>query len=137
MDTSVEYVKMCEKATEIQKNYNIKRRIGDYFFDKSGGGVLVWVSPDDGSFYLDTIYIPRQDQLQEILYKDDQNPCGHDSLALRIGNHFSQFMYKGMPNEWNRKYGKCIGSMEQLWLAYVMYEKYSKVWAGTDWEPAP
>jgi hypothetical protein len=24
-------------------------------------------------------------------------------------------------------------SMEQLWLAFVLKEKYGKVWSGTDW----
>jgi len=26
-----------------------------------------------------------------------------------------------------------LGSMEQLWLAFIMSEKYGKVWNGDDW----
>jgi len=32
-----------------------------------------------------------------------------------------------------RTYTNDFTSMEQLWLAFVMNEKYNKVWNGKDW----
>lgn len=64
------------------------------------------------------IWLPRQDQLQEMVEKEDIG-----GLVWR----FTQW--------WNvQRVGKsCRLSFEQLWLAYVMKEKYNKVWNDKEW----
>ena len=78
MDTSEEYIKMCQKATEVQA-----------------------LCEADVEIESPSIWLPRQDQLQGM-------------VEYTVG-----------VNKFN--------SMEQLWLAFVMSEKYNKKWDGKDW----
>lgn len=86
MDTSEEYIKMYNKAKEIQK---------------------LWKIP------------PTQDQLQKLVRKL------FTSFGLIIE------FYKWCNTLDFRQKGNW--SMEQLWLSYVMKEKYNKTWNGEDW----
>jgi hypothetical protein len=45
--------------------------------------------------------------------------------------HFMGRAYIIMDN--NREYFNEFSSMEQLWLAFVMREKYGKKWDGKEW----
>ena len=102
MDTSKEYVLMCEKAEEIQKIR--KHGEADYYGDTLDGH---------------RCWLPRQDQLQEMIISFGH---GHQNSGILIG--VSSFSYK---------YRYDNGSMEQLWLAFVMKEKYQKTWNGKEW----
>jgi len=169
MDNLKEYIKMCEKAKEIQKKW--KPLIGDfvstkgmvegrsynwetYLFGKNkwayyslpferygyisslngfGGSCKIGVKEKlvkiaqgmtDGAGVVtlinNVIFCPRQDQLQEML-KDKyawSKKFPHDLIW-----DFSSFIQD------NEK----INSMEQLWLAFVMKEKFNKIWNGEDW----
>jgi len=130
MDFSKEYIKMCEKATEIQglarKNGVIH---GDYLYEKS---IDKWdIVYDANKCYkyglLTQIWLPRQDQLQEIvLYKNSTEPIRNRILWL-IGD-FRDYcikLYQSKPAFFN--------SMEQLWLAFVMKENYDKIWYKDEW----
>ena len=68
-----------------------------------------------------------QDQLQGIILKEELSVF---DLSRRF-NHFCDFdnyKYK----EYN-PYTCRLNSMEQLWLAFVMKEKYNKIWNGEKW----
>lgn len=72
------------------------------------------------------VWIPRQDQLQKILGKE--RFIGHWD-----GEYFNPSCFY-IWFEQNHLY--CITnftSMEQLWLAFVMMEKYKKIWDGEKW----
>ena len=133
MDRSGKYIKMCEKAEEIQKEWEPKN--GDYVVYKNvicltrvgpypdpilyyGKFSKSWVVCDEevkeikeilGSDSI--VWLPRQDQLQEMC----DPPL--DVLLMEFW-------------EWLPKYelGVKYTSMEQLWLAFVMKRKYQKVW---------
>lgn len=65
------------------------------------------------------IWLPRQDQIQEMM-GEPQN-CRY--LLKRL-------------NEWavDHTYGWMLNaSMEQLWLAFYMWEKHQKTWDGEKW----
>ena len=62
------------------------------------------------------IILFRQDQLQEMF--------GYNKRSLRLIEMFSDFAFDNI---------KHFKSYEQLWLAFVMKEKYNKVWNGYDW----
>ena len=94
MDISPEYIKMCEKAVEIQK---LAPR----------NEVKNWWSPDDLM-----VWLPRQDQLQEMCENKGED---FFIFAFRSGSH------------------PLLDTYEKLWLAFVMKEKYGKVWNGEDW----
>ncbi|MCJ7669584.1 MAG: hypothetical protein MUO61_03590 [Dehalococcoidia bacterium] len=107
MDKSEINIKMCEKAGEIQSLAPNPKIIifggNDYYFHLDRDAPLVW--------------LPRQDQLQEIY--GDYPKCVE---AIYMSEEAC------IPFNW------CdFSSMEQLWLAYVMKDKYNKVWNGEDW----
>ena len=140
MDTSKEYIKMCEKAVEIQthpikcKNSFgislIEETIGEEVFgeiNNTRGYYELWgYYIDDvqfvGKIPNECIWLPRQDQLQEMVYT-------HPERLFRF-YEFLQHHYIYNCETWGS-----LGnySMEQLWLAFVMKEKYGKIWNGEDW----
>ena len=109
MDKSSHYINMCENAEAIQKQWNPD--LGDFFVSLSLG----LTSPcqpiasdlEKKVSYLKTIkavWLPRQDQLQNILMADN-------------ASYFDKF-----------------DSMEKLWLAFIMFEKYKKKWKNGEWD---
>lgn len=73
--------------------------------------------------YKDAFWLPRQDQLQDMLDDVFSNreivPLTaklHDVCVHLIQKH----NFRGR-------------TMEQLWLAYIMHEKYGKTWNGQEW----
>ena len=68
-----------------------------------------------------------QDQLQEIYRQSLPTEIHRESLNVYY-NILTHFWL------WNRDEGSSDGTMEQRWLAFVMQEKYNKVWAGKEWE---
>ena len=138
MDTSKEYIKMCEKAVEIQK-LRIKQR-GDYLIRPPSLFIQSSVDPRDYSqlyiknlgvaddieiMKLDEVWLPRQDQLQDMI--EAKSYTG----VLCFFNIFIKTKYDKGSTLHNPQFH--FGSMEQLWLAFVMKEKYQKVWDGENW----
>jgi len=143
MDTSKEYILQCEKAGEIQKLKVCKDTksgrefdIGDIVIDCMNRGIE-WVG---GTFnkagkvqttsgYYTTrdydeemfIWLPTQDQLQEMV---------EYSVWFEKIYRFYEWLQYSKEGE-----TPCVkfDSMEQLWLAFVMSERYQKHWSGTDW----
>ncbi len=131
MDTSEQYIKMCD-TEEVQSQ---RKRISEW------DGKL-WMFNEDGDFITNAklarlgseratrttngknspklVWLPRQDQLQEMVGSGDKS----FDIGLLFGKAF-RFLMDG-----NCEY---ITSMEQLWLAFYMSEKYGKVWNGTGW----
>lgn len=150
MDTSPEYVQMCGQAKEIQKFRLDKAQWedGDFAYTKGdeveGGnysecvkiiwgrkmvhaGYHNWVS----HCYLpeDCIWLPRQDQLQAMVFK---------KTALSLASCFKDFIVRPMFDELmpNRKEQMAFmlkASMEQMWLCFVMHTLYKLRWNGSDW----
>ena len=116
MDTSKEYIDMCAKAKEMQHEELHTR---DFAVDKKGE--LIFIHSHLTSLTLDElIWLPRQDQLQKMIkYK-------YGDRTISLLNNFIQFTRVCYAH------GK-YWSMEQLWLAFVMKEKYNKIWDGEDW----
>lgn len=134
MDTSKEYIDMCKKAKEIQDLWNPSAGdwiysaeqdrlfcLGDEIFDD--GYVF---SPRDYGIplrkaYPDIIWLPRQDQLQEMV------DCWADrDFINREMNYFANWVYfhTDDPTSW-----------EKFWLVFVMWVKYKKIWdkEADDW----
>ena len=125
MDTSNKYIGMCEKAFEIQNRTN--KEMGDLVVNTTC--LLARTGSDRrekrftylkllGFNYgnIDYIWLPKQDQLQEMV----------DGTYLAKLVDISNFSL-------NISYIHIFESLEQLWLAFVMKEKYNKQWDGTDW----
>lgn len=135
MDRTPKFIKMCERAEEIQKEWECM--VGDYYKlpHKETKLILVEVTTRNLYEYLKSngIFLPRQDQLQEMV-KGDFGTCLND-LAKFCKYVFrynaNTFMLSFSPN-----YGlpPSLKSFEQLWLAFVMKELYNKVWTGEEWK---
>ena len=168
MDTSKEFVKMCEKAEEIQaildfKYYTIENVFAvkekkkecihegektfiSYSYDKIYCSLCGKKLKEYQAEFIETynikptglnfVWLPRQDQLQELVkdkVRDNQktthayvkgpNPEGFINVCLLTDFYF-----------WQERIAPLFfTSMEQLWLAFVMKEKYHKIWNGEDW----
>ena len=138
MDTTKQYILMCEKANEIQElhtNNNLETGnvyVSKYYFDYKVLNYkdIAEVYYDDGYNCGDRNYryycwLPRQDQLQEMI-----------KLKSLRQSYINFDFFLGLDRADHRdvmsRYG--LNTMEQLWLAFVMKEKYNKIWNGTDWE---
>ena len=159
MNTNETYIKMCEKAEEMQAQW--KPVLGDWICSatqtlrnkKSGRNVRVVqyvedkrgypiihsresMGTMDAKYCVDIIWLPRQDQLQEVMGLSDR----------QLMKQFRNFLIwiTGVPECYDRyntgesfpdtmPYGVFLPSFEQLWLAFVMKEKYNKVWNGEEW----
>jgi len=149
MDTSkghIEtYVKMLEKAPEIQKEWIPKN--GDSVWHPNEGVEYMgtWEYPEkfdivhlsedtDKDFWYNWLWFPHQSQLQEILLEDPDNRFNTSICSITLVCQFAKFLgifdedAEGRSNIYLRK-----ESLEVLWLAFVMFELYQKVWDGKDW----
>ena len=136
MDTSSQYVKMCEKIGEIQKGWKLKELdqyvvispsyrdgyiTGEYIdgyyrqFREETWLELIIERHSIGVKDVKIIWLPRQDQLQEMVTDFPDHP--HTLIA-----RFYDFDLEYCAATWTET------SMEQLWLAFVMHEKYQKIW---------
>jgi len=139
MDTSEVYIKMCEKATEIQKKW--KPKGADFMFNTAVEEccfIRVERTQDRRykDYYMDYnedrfLWLPRQDQLQEMV-KDWDTPSSMFITGVP-GLFWSDETGYSKEDDKLFDYYSEFNSFEQLWLAFVMKEKYNKVWNGTDW----
>ncbi len=121
MDTSETYIKMCD-CEEIQDllPYELKSKMtfkyADNWYPHKNCEYLITI---DGIITQEGIWLPRQDQLQEMIDNG------------WTGDLIRRFYF------WGKEYGfqtKAIDSMEQLWLAFVMQERHKKHWDGEKWQ---
>ena len=132
MDTSEQYIHQCD-CPEIQEGWRYKA--GDYYF------VLFGDSPSKEYFFTQSIisvlgeqediprknvvklaWLPRQDQIQELLI-GKIGPSWRDVSDL-IDRFNDWYYFQGMDTE--------LTSMEKVWLAFYMKEN-GKVWNGKEW----
>lgn len=170
MDTSKTYIKMCEKATEIQSQWSPSG--GDWYihdyrgttktsreFEKQIWGdsdktwqnieILCYRPSESKDVVISTdgtesrcvavadlvrehsIWLPRQDQLQEMLEEPKRlTPYIADISYSGKGTFVIHNTLSALCRE---SYLSRFDSYEQLWLAFVMREKYGKSWNGEDW----
>ncbi len=145
MAVSEKSVKMFEQATEIQEAHKIEA--WDYYWAKyCDEPFKLWVvsgyCTDSGVYglgidegeqedYILIAWLPRQDQLQDMIetiknklhmifrfhdfLKDGRYGKSHHCPFVVLANIFDNEIL-----------------MEVFWLAFVMYEKFDKVWSETE-----
>src|ERR1035437_3208234 len=148
MDTSKEYIKMCDRAEEIQvlrikeldQVHSLMYMYGDYFYRSL---IEKWFIVEPNIPKANTmdsiehrrvhlpgdIWLPRQDQLQDI-HGDHyshlngvKHPYNFISWLLQGYKNKEQFDYTPYTSI---KY--MIDTWEKFWLVFVMYECYQKLW---------
>lgn len=112
---------------------------GEYDITISDRGITAYgVLQEDG-----LVWLPRQDQLQEMINKTNwakrlvalydfafeyaSGACAEcfNNIAFADGEKFYEDCIDKILKQW--------GSLEQLWLAFVMKEKYQKTWNEGRW----
>ena len=118
MDITKQNILRCQKATEIQKlKPDASDSSGQFFICEICGNTYI---EDDGINWCQNhinesknpIWIPYQGQLQRILW-----------FPMTASDMYG---WLRKITEFQMKHS--CQSMEQLWLAFVMSEKYSKQW---------
>jgi len=138
MDNSIKYIKMCEKATEIQRRWI--QNHGDVFVTENGG-IVYWISSkhklqkvkkgfvittkNDVIHLSKVTWLPRQSQLIEMAQETGRS-------YGRVLQDF--FNWADTPYEKHAEAAKKIFlSMEQIWIAFLMQKKYGKKWRDSEW----
>lgn len=123
MDDTKKYIKMSEKAEEIQEERPSYWKLGDWFWDEAEGRVAVSsaVGETDRLRFDGEFWLPTQADLQEML---NEFWVGHWTQLV--------LLWECIAND-DGYYGRQFDTWEQLWLGLVMKEKYHKIWNGEDW----
>ncbi|MDZ7580495.1 MAG: hypothetical protein U5R30_07720 [Deltaproteobacteria bacterium] len=142
MEKNAEYIRMCTAAEEIQCRW--QPVYGDFYVDAEGQ-IRCWISRTPGPVrikrgfgicvrdgvihLLKFIWLPRQNQLIEMA----QIPgCRYESVVQDFFDWTRQrYAHDG------KTPGKLFRSMEKIWLAFVMNQKYAKQWDGKSWIRKP
>ena len=126
MDKSSNYIRMCESIEEIQEQW--QPEFGDFYVSMSLGLTSpcqpIMSDLEKKVSYLKTIkavWLPRQDQLQEMVI---ENYATFWDLAIAFSN-----VLMGETASYFEKFD----SMEKLWLAFIMLEKYKRKWNDGEW----
>lgn len=142
MDKSDEYIRMCAAADEIQQQWT--RSYGDFFVD-GRGKIRCWLSrSDEGQrfkkgFYVCVdrgvillaryVWLPRQNQLIELA----QVPGRRYETTTQDFFNWTKRRYEAL----DEIPAKSFRSMEKIWLAFVMQQKFNKQWDGESWISPP
>ena len=150
MDTSKEYIEMCRKAVDVMGLWDsdvINWRNQGY----STKHECLVVEGQDGTAMCPKLSLllfkkEREQYKKEfcefehwipLFYQDQLQGMVERSLSVKSnGNHMAvQFAYFVSDHIENHiHFGDVLlQSMEQLWLAFVMHEKFQKKWDGEDW----
>ena len=125
MDKTEIYFKMSN-CPEIQGQHK-KWQDGDYYMVQKGGAagmVFVWTpGEDEPPEMYEPIWLPRQDEIQEMMAKDYKNTLEMlcDFYAVVTVDQLIGFQQM------------FDASMEQHWLVFYMYNKHKKIWKNERW----
>ncbi|MCG6893073.1 MAG: hypothetical protein LJE65_05660 [Desulfobacteraceae bacterium] len=139
MDKSPQYLRMCERAAEIQQRW--RQTYGDFYAD-ADGTISCWIQTGShpplrmkGGFHIKSsdsiirmarmIWLPRQDQLIEMAQVRGRT---YDSVVLEFYN-----WTKRPYNHRNQPPSRLFSTMESIWMAFVMQRKFRKKWDDTTW----
>jgi hypothetical protein len=121
MDISKIYIKMCD-CSEIQgfARNNIFNKGQEWWVNKKNRDV--WIDHDGNFSIRAEIWLPRQDQIQEMMeYKFNLFGLIYSlyEFGESIRNPAEPYPFK---------------TLEQLWFAFYMHEKHEKIWNGERWQ---
>ena len=132
MDKTEKWIRMCEKSKEIQIMGQTKAtEWDDWYYEKSTQYFSIGTYTNEYD-----IWLPRQDQLQDMLKTTHlTNPYNLIGFLWNILNEDETCPDEEPCEECIEEamYWRSFKSLEQLWLAFIMNEKYSKVWNENDW----
>ena len=139
MDKSETYIRMSAAAEEIQRQW--KRAYGDFYSDETGC-IRCWISKEPGSVKFRKgfgvcvkdqgiiqlsrfVWLPKQSQLIEMA----QIPGRQYENIVQDFFDWTQLSYETLGDT----PGNLFRTMEQIWLAFLMQQKYNRQWDGDTW----
>ena len=132
MDKTEKWVRMCERTEEIQVIGTAKAtELDDWYYEKTTQLFSIGTFTNEYD-----IWLPRQDQLQDMLTGTHlTNPYNLIGFLWNILNEDETCPDEEPCEECIKEamYWRSFESLEQLWLAFIMNEKYSKIWNENDW----
>lgn len=139
MDKSRRYIRLCDRADEIQRLWH--QSYGDFYLDEKDR-ITCWIgepgqvkrfkkgfaisAEGDVIRLAKHVWLPRQNQLIEIAQVRGRT---YDSVVL----DFYNWTKTGYDTR-SRLPGKLFPSMEQIWMGYVMHRKFGKKWIDSCWK---
>jgi len=132
---------MCDKAKEIQNWTFIDLDCSDYVVCRSTYDVMYANNVAGGLSPEEWIWLPRQEQLQEMLSRKEitvvhnleNGPRGQVDLLIGDVRKAILFRFAEFIDNEN-KYTEYMNTYEQLWLSFLMKEKFNKKWNGKKWK---
>lgn len=134
MDTSKEYIDMCQKATELQDMWNPAAQ-DTVKPDNFVCAMVVTNIESDGAlgfgdfgntYQSGCVWLPSHDQIHELF------PDVFGTVGNMMGFNFLLFLV--IQTQEQSEYYNSFGSIDQLFLAFIMDYKYSKAWYNKNWK---
>lgn len=121
MDTSKEYQLMCLNAEEIQILRDNRENWTEVDYYSNNKVVYLFSTNIFAKFPV--IWIPRQDQLQELF-----NESFFDLVYFgwRDDKEMSSIYWNNNSSDWHKE----VRTPERLWLCWIMLNKFNKIWDG-------
>lgn len=131
IDTSEEYFDMSREAKEIQEGWS--PQIGDFVYQNHPTskewicGIIAY--PESVTKNIEIIaWLPRQDQLQNILKKDLDKQLTFWHTIMDFERYFKAIWRDECKNDYPNEV-----NLDRLWLNFFMKKKYNKTWSGKNW----
>ena len=119
-----------DNLSQLKSTITAYKKLAKYLEEKRG--MIIVHSREscktmDASYLPDVVWLPRQDQLQEIIAP----PYSSQHSIYGLPHTFARFVEfsDGQASDYIQQFH----SMEQLWLAFVMKERWNKTWNGNEW----
>lgn len=127
------YILMCDQAKQLQNAWEPKDWDIFVYRDSEEMDIMMYMEEEYNRkemWIVDGIYIwlPTQEQLQEMMPKSDVT-----SLVEYIKNVELRYHDRFDENAVGYFTGTFI-SLTELWLAFVVKERWNKIWTGEKWE---
>lgn len=119
MKTADEYVLQCEKAKEVQDLWH--PHVGDQVY--SYGSRSIERVLGEIPIRYTKVWLPEQEDLQAMLQYE---------TPLIMLQAFNDWLYR--ESGYGCVNGARFHSMQEFWLAFVMWERFNKVWDGKGWK---
>ena len=142
MDTSKQYIKMCD-CSEIQSQVILADTANNTYWDIPKQKLIwgnLWEPGKDYSPYCDLlVWLPRQDQLQDMVDNLQTTPISFMKAIVEWSEDPYGFGSMPFPKQLRqleelKEYLSQFETHEQILTVFIMHELHQKTWNGTKWE---
>jgi hypothetical protein len=118
---------MCERANEVQDLWKVEN--GDIVFWEITKSIKIITNNFTTTNFADFIWLPTQENLQEILQNYIQN---NEVKGLEWGDSKNRFIIR-LFAVFAETHLEFVYDFNSLWLLFIMEKIYRKIWNGKNW----